>query len=259
MDKHNFLSYKKTNIKKILIISDSHGGSIYDFLLSFFEKKEINRIEKRFFLNQISSKDINFIRFFNENIVIDLLLLHGITAYNFHKHLYCLNDLHFTEYKTYAYLGYNDLYDMGKKFTEYTTAKRYVDNLMLFFNNPVIILPLKNNKMIELYPYLENIYNIFINNLIQYSKLKNIKYLNIYNFIENENLNDNERKLGYALIDLFDNYESIFSEADNNKFNKNIILFELREMTNLSTKEIRNSIKKYKKLYFELVQELLKD
>jgi predicted SprT family Zn-dependent metalloprotease len=43
-------------------------------------------------------------------------------------------------------------------------------------------------------------------------------------FIEGENLNDNERKLGYALIDLFDNYESIFSSADNNKFNKNIIL-----------------------------------
>ena len=29
-------------------------------------------------------------------------------------------------------------------------------------------------------------------------------------FIENENLNDNERKLGYALIDLFDNYKTIF-------------------------------------------------
>ena len=68
-------------------------------------------------------------------------------------------------------------------------------------------------------------------------------------FIDSENLNDNEKKLGYALIDLFDNYESIFSGADNNKFNKNIILLSLREMTNLSTKEIRNSMKKFKKLY----------
>ena len=68
-------------------------------------------------------------------------------------------------------------------------------------------------------------------------------------FIEGENLNDNERKLGYALIDLFDNYESIFSGADNNKFNKNVILLSLREMTNLSTKEIRSSIKRFKKLY----------
>ena len=76
-------------------------------------------------------------------------------------------------------------------------------------------------------------------------------------FIENENLNDNERKLGYALIDLFDNYESIFSGADNNKFNKNVILLSLREMTNLSTKEIRSSIKRFKKLYI-LIQSKMK-
>ena len=68
-------------------------------------------------------------------------------------------------------------------------------------------------------------------------------------FIESESLNENEKKLGYALIDLFDNYESIFSGADNNKFNKNVILLSLREMTNLSTKEIRSSIKRFKKLY----------
>lgn len=76
------------------------------------------------------------------------------------------------------------------------------------------------------------------------------EYLNeLKEFIELESLNDNERKLGYALIDLFDNYESIFSSADNNKFNKNVILLSLREMTNLSTKEIRSSIKRFKKLY----------
>jgi len=76
------------------------------------------------------------------------------------------------------------------------------------------------------------------------------KYLTeLRDFIESENLNDNEKKLGFALIDLFENYESIFSGADNNKFNKNVILLSLREMTNLSTKEIRSSIKRFKKLY----------
>jgi len=34
-----------------------------------------------------------------------------------------------------------------------------------------------------------------------------------------------------------------------NKFNKNLILLSLREMTSLSTKEIRISLKKYKNLY----------
>ena len=77
-------------------------------------------------------------------------------------------------------------------------------------------------------------------------------------YIESEQLNDNEKKLGYALIDLFDNYESIFSGADNNKFNKNVILLSLREMTNLSTKEIRSSIKRFKKLYL-VIQHKMKN
>lgn len=77
--------------------------------------------------------------------------------------------------------------------------------------------------------------------------------------LDDKNCNDQEHKLGSAIYDLFENYGTIFPDTNNNKFNKNIILFELREMTNLSTKEIRNLIKKYKKLYFDLVQELLKN
>jgi len=85
------------------------------------------------------------------------------------------------------------------------------------------------------------------------------KYLDeLKDYIESEQLNDNEKKLGYALIDLFDNYESIFSGADNNKFNKNVILLSLREMTNLSTKEIRSSIKRFKKLYI-VIQSKIKN
>jgi hypothetical protein len=69
------------------------------------------------------------------------------------------------------------------------------------------------------------------------------------NFMETEELNENEQKLGYALIEIFDNFEKIFQIGDGNKFNKNLILLSLREMTALSTKEIRLSLKKYKKIY----------
>ena len=75
-------------------------------------------------------------------------------------------------------------------------------------------------------------------------------YLNeLKTFVDTENLTENEKKLGFALMDIFENYELIFSGADNNKFNKNVILLSLREMTNLSTKEIRSSMKRFKKLY----------
>jgi hypothetical protein len=68
-------------------------------------------------------------------------------------------------------------------------------------------------------------------------------------FMEEEELTENEQKLGYALIEIFSNFEKIFQIGDGNKFNKNLILLSLREMTSLSTKEIRVSLKKYKKVY----------
>jgi hypothetical protein len=68
-------------------------------------------------------------------------------------------------------------------------------------------------------------------------------------FVENEDLTENERKLGYALLEIFSNFDKIFQVGDGNKFNKNLILLSLREMTSLSTKEIRISLKRFKKLY----------
>jgi predicted SprT family Zn-dependent metalloprotease len=78
-------------------------------------------------------------------------------------------------------------------------------------------------------------------------------------YVDCEVLSDNEKKLGYALIDLFYNYETIFTGRENNKFNKNIILLSLSEMTNLSTKEIRGSIKKFKKLYISIQTKMKND
>jgi len=80
----------------------------------------------------------------------------------------------------------------------------------------------------------------------------------IDDFIKLGELTENEVKLGHALYDLFENYDNIFIGTDNNKFNKNIILLSLREMTNLNTKEIRSSMKKYKVIYYNLIQKMIK-
>jgi len=80
----------------------------------------------------------------------------------------------------------------------------------------------------------------------------------IDDFLKQSDLSDNEIKLGHALYELFENYNDIFIGTDNNKFNKNIILLSLREMTNLNTKEIRSSMKKFKTIYFNLVQKMIK-
>jgi len=76
----------------------------------------------------------------------------------------------------------------------------------------------------------------------------------IKEIIEENELNESELKLGLSLVEILENYETIFPATDNNKFNKNVILLSLREMTNMSTKEIRASMKKFKKIYTALLQ-----
>ena len=71
-------------------------------------------------------------------------------------------------------------------------------------------------------------------------------------------LNENELKLGQALFELFQNYQQLFIGTGNNKFNKNVVLLSLREMTNLNTKEIRTSLKKFKVIYIDMLENMIK-
>jgi hypothetical protein len=91
---------------------------------------------------------------------------------------------------------------------------------------------------------------------IDAEKIIDLFKIELKNYITDKTLNENEYKLGIALIDLFDNYGNIFIGNDNNKFNKNIVLLSLREMTNMNTKEIRIYLKKYKVLYLDTLKKI---
>lgn len=68
--------------------------------------------------------------------------------------------------------------------------------------------------------------------------------------LSKKKMNDNERKLGVALIDVLGNREEIFGDMQGgSKYDKNRILETLRNYTGLSTKDIRIAMKRYKKLY----------
>lgn len=63
-------------------------------------------------------------------------------------------------------------------------------------------------------------------------------------------LSDNERKVGYALIEILQNWETAFDTMHGGpKYNKNSILETMRNYTNLSTKDIRLAMRKFKDLY----------
>jgi hypothetical protein len=63
-------------------------------------------------------------------------------------------------------------------------------------------------------------------------------------------LNENEIKVGDALVTILDNWETVFEQVESgNKYNKNLILSYIREITTLTTKDIRLSMRRFKKIY----------
>ena len=88
------------------------------------------------------------------------------------------------------------------------------------------------------------------------NKIFRILLRDIEMFMDENQLSENEEKLGLALVDIFNNYDEIFVHGEGNKFNKNLILLSLREMTNLTTKEIRTSLKRYKVIYEGIIDNI---
>ena len=63
-------------------------------------------------------------------------------------------------------------------------------------------------------------------------------------------LSENERLVGYALIDILDNWELLLAhQSTGSKYNKIAILETMRTHTGLTTKDIRLAMKRFKGLY----------
>ena len=137
--------------------------------------------------------------------------------------------------KAYSYFGtICKNYLMGQIIKDQKTKNRHIS-----YENITTFLETREDQIY----YMEK------ETLVDHNKFFLVLIDKIEEFMASTHLNENELKIGGALIDVFTNYDEIFIHGEGNKFNKNLVLLNLREMTNLSTKEIRNSLKKYKMIY----------
>ncbi len=68
--------------------------------------------------------------------------------------------------------------------------------------------------------------------------------------LQHTKVSETELKVGEALIKILDSWETIFEQVGSgNKYNKNLILSYIREMTDLTTKDIRVGMRRFKKMY----------
>lgn len=74
---------------------------------------------------------------------------------------------------------------------------------------------------------------------------------------ENNKLTKNEIMVGKALVEILENWDELFTDLGSNKFNKSSILLYIKEVTNLPTKDVRNSMRKFKGIYFKTKEVML--
>ncbi len=225
---NNYFDEREENAVKLFLVTDSEyeRNKIYNEFLRQPLDKMISSIIRRY---KLYRKDMNYEEIHNDT---HSFLMTKIEKFKPSK-----------EKKAYSYFG--------------TICKNYLMGQIM-----------KDQKEMNRKISYEDISSDLSNNVKMSYEIDNDDYTTEFiikrfleklkNTLDNEITTDPEHKLGSAIYDLFENYGTIFPDTNNNKFNKNIILFELREMTNLSTKEIRTSLKKYKRIYFELVQEILR-
>lgn len=76
----------------------------------------------------------------------------------------------------------------------------------------------------------------------------------------NHELTEIDRKVGRAVIELLKNWTDVFPVDDmgSNKFNKSSVILYIQDITNLSSREVKRSLKLYSEGYFNAKNEYLK-
>lgn len=149
------------------------------------------------------------------------------------------------KFKAYSYCGTICKNYLLHKKIEYAKELEKVSSYETMCND------LNNNLR---YSFENNFNDIFLKDVIN-KTVDSIK--SIMNSVHKTPLTDKEILVGNALIDLLENWEDILIDDGSNKLNKSTILYQLRESTRLSTKEVRDSMKKYKKAYFKVKERIL--
>lgn len=141
------------------------------------------------------------------------------------------------KYKAYSYCGTVCKNYLMFKSTQYQKKKQR----NISYNN--IIEDLMDNSRYAVEEYNSN---TLAEKLVSKMALE-IKEMIIND--ENNNLNDNEKRVGKALVSLLNNWEKLLPNNSSNKLQKSSVLYFLREETRMSTKEIRDNMKKFKTVY----------
>lgn len=216
-------------VEYIATDSAKRKNELYETVLKSAFTRMIECIIRRYFKDNISQSEFNDI--FNDSMshVIDKMVSfsekRGAKAYSYLG----------TIIKNYV------LSVLIKNRKKTLTDARYDDVSEEITNNPNYSYDVIYTKQADM------------TEIIVETKVKiNNKIIN-----DNSKLNRNEMLVGKAIVDLMENWDELFNISGNNKFDRSSVLLYFKETTNLSSKDIRNAMKKYKKIYHSTKENIL--
>lgn len=148
----------------------------------------------------------------------------------------------------------------------YSYYQTIVKNYLIFQNEKYVKSRNRTISYDDIYSEIEDnedfsYVNSYENNIEFYNELIHNTINGINTILNNagntHKLSQNEIKIGNALINLLENWDKLFFNMGSNKFNKNSILYFIKETTLLSAKDIRDGMKKYKAVYFKTKNNIL--
>lgn len=157
-----------------------------------------------------------------------------------------------TNYKAYSYCGTICKNYLIYKINQFAKNQRRNES----YDNPNSEMQNAIDNNINFSYSDDNPNRAFITELTG-NTVKNIQ--RILNDKEFLNLSENEIKVGECLLNLMTNWDDIFAQMGSNKFNKSSVLLFLKENTNMNTKEIRDSLRIYKKRYYDVKFKLINE
>lgn len=151
-------------------------------------------------------------------------------------------------FKAYSYCGTICKNYLIYKINQFTKRQ----NRSVSYDNPSDNLKTKIDNSID-FSYTEEEEPFTLFNVLTSHTVTHIKEMLSSGFAnETRKLTDNERKVGLAIISIFEHWEDLFLEMGSNKFNKSSIALYIKEMTMLSSSEVSKAMKLFKLGYYEL-------
>ena len=194
-------------------------------------------IELKKTINEHSPK---YIRVFEYTKVLDMS--------EKNEELYKIYKLELRHYKAYSYCGTVCKNYLIYKNIQYTKNKQrnlpYDEMLEDFSRDPKYVVPEEEGRF------------TMVERLI---KEMSAEIKSMMKEQDKYSLTENEMKVGVALTELLDRWEEVLNVDGSNKLQKSSVLYFLREETMMTTKEVRDNMKKFRVAYYLLKKNLIED